>query len=354
VVLSVEKGRILTGRNDVRLTDFRLWRRIPLVLAAVTMLLATAGCGLFSGSDDGSGSDGGKVEKSKIKIGIIPSTDVAPLYLAQSQGYFRDEGLDVELVTMGGGGEALTGLLGGDVDFAFASYPLLIQAQQKGAGKVSLKIVADASAARADMAAVVVKGDSALREPKDLEGKKIGVSATGSIEDLAVMAGMKAAKADPTGIQWKVTKVSDMLPKLQSGELDAAFLAEPFVTVAQAQLGVWTVFQPLVGRLDGVGLNGYAALEKTTTRYPNTVAAFQRAVLRAHRAAATPEGQDSIRQALMQKVNVKPDIAPVLHLPTYPLSTDPTRLQRVPDLMREFGLLKKPFDVRPMILENKS
>jgi NitT/TauT family transport system substrate-binding protein len=346
----------LTRRNHVFVPDFRLWRRILIALAAVTMLLGSAGCSLLGGSsdDEAKADPAAKVEKPHIKIGIIPSTDMAPLFLAVGQGIFKAEGLDAELVPLGGGGEAMTSLLGGDVDITFASYPLLVQAQEKGKGKVNVKIVADASAAKPDTAAVVVKGNSPLRSPKDLEGKRIGVSSTGSMADLAVMAGMKAAKADTSGIQWKVMKFPDMLPKLQSGELDAAFLVEPFITVAQAQLGVWTVYQPLTGRLDGIGLNGYAALEKTTSAYPKTMAAFQRAVLKAHRVAATPAGQDAIRKALMAKANIKPEIAPVLHLPTYPLTTDPTRLQRVPDLMREYGLIKKPFDIRPLILKSKS
>jgi NitT/TauT family transport system substrate-binding protein len=327
--------------------------RILVAIAAVTMLLGTAGCGLFGGSDSDEGDAAGQVERSRIKIGIIPSTDVAPLYLAESEGYFAEEGLDPQLVPLGGGGDSITSLLGGDVDITFASYPLLVQAQQKGGDAVDLKIIADASAAKPDTAAVVVKADSPLRDPQDLRGKRIGVSSTGAIDDLAVMAGMKIAKADISGIQWKVTKTADILPKLQSGDIDAAFLVEPYLTIAQAQLGVWTVFQPFVGRLDGIGLNGYATLDKTATANPNTVAAFQRAVLKAHRAAATPSGQDAIRKALTQKVNVRSEIAPILHLPTYPLTTDASRLQRVPDLMREFGLIKNSFDVRSMILQNR-
>ena len=184
----------------------------------------------------------------------------------------------------------MTSLLGGDVDISFASYPLLVQAQQKGQRRRSTsRSSRTRSAAQPDTAAVVVKSDSPLRDPKDLRGQEDRrVPSTGSMADLAVMAGMKAAKADASGVQWKVMNFPDMLPKLQSGDIDAAFLVEPYLSVAQAQLGVWTVFQPIAGRLDGIGLNGYAALEKTTTAYPNTVAAFQRAVLKAHRAAATP------------------------------------------------------------------
>jgi NitT/TauT family transport system substrate-binding protein len=317
------------------------------------MLLGTTGCGLFGGSsNEASGDTGGPVEKPKIKIGVIPSIGMAPLYLAVSKGYFKQEGLDAQLVPMPGDGGSMSSLLGGDVDFTFASYPLLVQAEQKGEGRVKLEIVADAAAARPDMTAVVVKKDSPLRNAADLEDRTIAVPSTRSIADLAVMAGMKAARADTSGIKWKVMDSAAMLPKLQSGDIDAAFLVEPFLSVAQTQLGVWTVFQPTVGRLDGIGLDAYAALEKTTKAYPKTVAAFQRAVYKANRAAATPEGQNALRQELMSKIRIRPEIAALVHLPAYPLTTEPTRLQRVPDLMHEFGLLKQPFDIGPMILES--
>ncbi|OLR92767.1 hypothetical protein BJP25_21690 [Actinokineospora bangkokensis] len=327
-------------------------RAVRLAAAATAVALAASGCGLLGGSDDAApaAAQGGGPEKPKVRVAVIPSTDMAPLWVAKSQGYFTEQGLDVELVVKGGGGDVITSLLGGDVDFAFASYPLLVQAQQKGRGATNIKVVADASAAKPDTTAVVVAKDSPLRSPADLQGKRIAVTSTGSMADLAVMAGMKAAKADTSGIQWQQMKFPDMLPKLASGEVDAAFLVEPFLSVAQAQLGVFTVFQPMTGRLEGIALNGYAALEKTTQQNPRTVAAFQRAVEKAHREAATRTGDDAVRQALVQNAGVKAEIAPVLHLPDYPITTDATRLQRVPDLMQEFGLISERFDIKPMVL----
>jgi NitT/TauT family transport system substrate-binding protein len=350
--------RLLGNGDDVdpgvpaRMSTSSLSRRTFGALAAMVVLSGAAGC--FGGPSDDASGLGGAVEKPDITIGVVPSIGMAPLYVARDQGLFEKEGLNVKLVTLSGGGESLTGLLGGDVDFTFANYPMLVRAQQKGQGKVKVKIVADAVAARPDSAAVVVPRDSPLRDPSDLEGKKIAVPATNSVADLAVMSGMKAARADPSGIKWRSLSYPAMLPKLQGGDIDAAFLEEPYLSVAQAQLGVWTVFEPMVGRLDGIGLSGYAALEKTTQAYPNTVAAFQRAVAEAHRAATTPQGQNALNKALIDQIHVQPEIAAVLHLPAYPLTADPTRLQRVPDLMRQFGLIKEPFDIKPMILENKS
>lgn len=332
-----------------RLIRPRLRRLFATMTSAVTVLALASGCGVLGGSTENQASATGDVEKSKIKVAIIPATDMAPLWVAQKQGYFAEEGIEVELVTKGGGGDVMTSLLGGDVDFAFASYPLVVQAQEKGRGQKNLKIVAEAAAATPDNNAVVARKDSPLRSATDLQGKRIGVTSTGSIVDMAVMASLRSAKADFSKIDWRQMKFPDMLPKLQSGEIDAAFLAEPFVTIAQSQLGVWIVSQPMTGPLDGIPLTGYLALESTTKDSPKTVAAFQRVMQKVHREAATQKGEDAIRQALMENANVKAEIAPVVHLPAYPITTDPTRLQRVPDLMQEFGLIQNKFDIKPLI-----
>lgn len=337
----------MTRRDSARRSTVRRIAAVAIAAMLSTAGMSTAGCGPFGSTGQAAH---GQVEKPSVTIAIIPSTDMAPLWVAQSEGYFAAEGLNVQLVTVGGGGAVMESLLSGKVDFAFASYPLLVHAQQDGGSKVRLKIVADASAATPDTTAVVVARNSRLRSPIDLEGMRVAVTSRGSMADLAVIAAMKADKANPAGIRWQQLTFPDMLPKLSSGAVDAAFLAEPFVSLAQANLGVWTVAQPMTGRLDGIPLTGYAALEKTTQNYPNTVAAFQRAVQRAQRETSTSEGDRALRQALVRYARVPEGIAPVLHLPAYPITTDPTRLQRVPDLMLEFGLLTTPFDIRPMIL----
>jgi NitT/TauT family transport system substrate-binding protein len=337
-----------------RLVRPRLRRLFATMTSATTVLALAAGCGLLGGSSDNQSSATGDVEKPKIKIAIIPATDMAPLWVAQKQGYFAEEGLEVEIVTKAGGGDVMTSLLGGDVDFAFASYPLVVQAQEKGRGAKNLKIVAEAAAATPENNAVVAKKDSPIRSEIDLQAKRIGVTSTGSIVDMAVMATLRSAKADFSKIDWRQMRFPDMLPKLQSGEIDAAFLVEPFITIAQSQLGVWIVSQPMTGPLDGMPLTGYLALESTTKDSPKTVAAFQRVIQKVHREAATQKGEDAIRQALIEFANVKSEIAPVVHLPAYPITTDPTRLQRVPDLMKEFGLIQNRFDIKPLIASSAS
>lgn len=335
----------------------RPWsRRLFLSTAAVAAVIAAdSGCSVLGGSPAGGQAVGnGALEKPKINVALIPCTDVGPLWLAKKNGYFSAEGLDVTLVNKPSGPDVISGVLGGDADFGFATYPVLVQAQLKTQGRTNLRVVADASAAKPDTTAVVVKKGSPLTRAEDLKGKRIAVTARGTMADLAVMAGLRAAKVDWSTVEWKQIGFADMLPKLEDGEIDAAFFAEPYVTIAQAQAGVTTVFQPLTGALDGIPLGGYMSTEQFTNNNPKTLAAFQRAIRRAAAEAATPQGDSEVKQTMVDNANVKPDIAPVIHLPTYPLTVDATRLQRVPDLMQQFGLIGQKFDIKPMVLPNVS
>ena len=61
--------------------------------------------------------------------------------VALQKGYFRDEGLDVTLVNKPSGLDVISSVFGGDADFGFATYPVLVQAQLKTKGKQNLRVV---------------------------------------------------------------------------------------------------------------------------------------------------------------------------------------------------------------------
>ncbi|MFC5099891.1 ABC transporter substrate-binding protein [Kibdelosporangium philippinense] len=114
----------------------------------VALLTAIGGCGALDGSSNnpsggGSGTNG-PIEKPKLRVGLLPVVDVAPLYQAVEKGYFREQGLDVEPVVVASGPKAVESVISGEIDIAFTSYPGAFVAQSKGVA--NLKIVADAYA----------------------------------------------------------------------------------------------------------------------------------------------------------------------------------------------------------------
>lgn len=77
---------------------------------------------------------GGSSAAVKVKIGeVTRSVFYAPEYVALSQGFFKDEGLDVELQTIPGGDKTMTALLSGAIDVALVGSETSIYVYQQGA-----------------------------------------------------------------------------------------------------------------------------------------------------------------------------------------------------------------------------
>lgn len=93
----------------------------------LTPMLFILGCSLLSGC-------GGDSSAVKVKVGeVTRSVFYAPEYVALTQGFFKDEGLDVELQTIPGGDKTMTALLSGAIDVALVGSETSIYVYQQGA-----------------------------------------------------------------------------------------------------------------------------------------------------------------------------------------------------------------------------
>lgn len=95
----------------------RIKRLCALLLAGVLPVLALAGCGSAEGKSDGNGASG---EKTKVVLNeVAHSIFYAPMYVAIEEGYFAEEGIDLELVTGFGADKTMTAVLTGEADIGF-------------------------------------------------------------------------------------------------------------------------------------------------------------------------------------------------------------------------------------------
>jgi NitT/TauT family transport system substrate-binding protein len=121
---------------------------------------------------------GAAPEKASVRIAVGGKATLyyLPLTLAERLGYFRDEGLEVEVVDFPGGAKALQAVVGGSADIVSGGFEHTIQMQAKGQ-----KMQAFVLQGNAALALGLVKGRiDAYQGPKDLAGRKIGVTAPGS------------------------------------------------------------------------------------------------------------------------------------------------------------------------------
>ncbi|HET9141225.1 ABC transporter substrate-binding protein [Actinophytocola sp.] len=315
-------------------------RRIAILLS---ILLTVAGCGLLGGEEQPAAQEG---QPKKVKVAVLPTMDTVPLHLAIDSGYFRQDGLDVEPVTAASGADCVAKLTSGEVDFAFSSYTPFFVAKSKNAADI--KLVADATSAAPGYAVVVVAQNSPLQSIKDLAGKRVAITARFTISHLLTQAQLKAAGVDHNSVQWIEMAFPQMSGQLTSGQIDAAFLVEPFLQQAIQQIKARPLFDTLAGPTEGIALTGYGATSKFIDANGDAVRSFQQGLRRATDEVRADRAK--VDPLLVKIAKVDPQIAKQTALTEFVASLDPAKIQRVVDLMVEFGALEKGFDVSQMIV----
>jgi NitT/TauT family transport system substrate-binding protein len=325
------------------------FRRMAVLLLA---LLTLAGCGAL-GDDNSSGNNNqatggpsGAPEKASIKVAVLPTMDTVPLHLAIESGYFKDAGLDVTPVVANSGADCVAKLVSGEVDFAFSSWTPFFVAKSKGVADI--KLVADATTSAPGFSVVSTMPNSSIQGVKDLAGKRIGITAKLTMSHLLVQAALKAAGLDPNGAQYVELPFPQMVPALQGNQIDATFLVEPFIQNAVKQANVRQVFDTNTGPTVDMPLTGYASTGPFVSANKRTVEAFQRALKKATDQAKKDRAKvDSLLETIAK---VDSETAKKTALANFVSSLDPTKIQRVVDLMVEFKALDKRIEVKDMIV----
>jgi NitT/TauT family transport system substrate-binding protein len=154
-----------------------------------------------------------------------------PLALAERLGYFKEQGLDVEIADFAGGSKALQAMLGGSADVTAGGFDHVVVLQARGQKLEAFVLML---ATPAISLGVATPKAAQYRSPADLKGMKIGVSAPGSSTNFFVMylmskAGLKPADASYIGVGIGPSAVA----AVQKGEIDALSNLDPMMTLLE-------------------------------------------------------------------------------------------------------------------------
>lgn len=173
-------------------------------------------------------------EKSRITIGVGGKSlfYYLPLTIAEQKGYFKDEGLEVEIPDFAGGAKALQAMIGGSVDVVSGAYEHTITQQAKGQNIEAL--VLQGKDAGIVLAMPKAKA-AAYQSPADLKGMKIGVTAPGSstnmfVNILLAKSGLKPDAVSIIGVGASAGAVAIM----RRGEIDALANLDPVIATLEA------------------------------------------------------------------------------------------------------------------------
>ena len=177
-------------------------------------------------------------EKATIRFGHFPNITHAQGVIAhaltrQGKGWFEERlgpNVKVEWFTYNAGPSAMEAIFAGSLDLTYVGQGPALNAHFKSDGE-DIRVI---SGAATGGAALVVKPDGSLKTAADFRGKTIGTPQLGNTQDISCRAWLKAQgyKVTLIGGEVKVLPVAnpDQLGALQSGQVDAVWTVEPWVT----------------------------------------------------------------------------------------------------------------------------
>lgn len=171
-----------------------------------------------------------------VRVGYVPILNFAPVFLALEKGYYREQGLDVQLMTLAGGADMLVQTAGGHFDVGTGGVgSALFNAIQRG---VPIRVVAPLHAEAKPMSTPLVgrkasRDDGTVKSIADLRGKKVAINARGAATEYWLDAALRQGGLTINDIDLQAIPFGEMPAALEKGVIEAGMLAEPLATLAE-------------------------------------------------------------------------------------------------------------------------
>jgi NitT/TauT family transport system substrate-binding protein len=290
----------------------------------------------------------GGAEAQSVRVGIVNSSTDVPFFIADAKGYFKDEGLSVELLPFDAGAKMIAFLGTGDLDVGGGAPSVaLYNAAAQG---VQIRIVGDKAhhAAGLGHAALMVRKDFIDSKKftgfKDLKGLRVAIVGVGSGDESVLNEALKRG-----GLKWGDANVVPLgFPQhpaaFANGAIDASLTSEPFFTVIKK-----------AGTAIPFARNGqiYPDQQSTVLMYgtaftrnkPELAKKFARAYIRAARyytdaivggSMSGPNAADVV--SILVKYSVTKD--PEIHKAVIPPVIDPNGKLNVDSLRKDWQFFK--------------
>lgn len=197
-------------------------------------------------------------EPAKVRVAYMPNMGSASAVVSGiEKGYFKEYGLDIELVQFAGGPAEIAALASGDIQIA-----------QIGHGAHALCIEGEAKVFAIDALSlsdvVLANKEKGINSIEDLKGKKVAVQA-GTSSEIILNLALEKAGIDPKELEIIQMEASGMVSAMISGSIDASATWEPSSTTIINQMGDKTI--ALAGNEDFLDQATFASGYITTEKY---------------------------------------------------------------------------------------
>jgi NitT/TauT family transport system substrate-binding protein len=308
---------------------------VPGLMMVVVLALLLSACGAETA---GAKADGQK-ELTKIKIAFNKNGGQTPQYVADTEGFFKKYGLEVERIEFRNNTEMVAAVERGDIDIMASIPGTVLSAREQGFDLVAFMQNETSKLEAPDSGAIIVRKDSGIEDITQLAGKKIAVLTKGSQNTVDGLYLMKNAGVDLDKIDLMEGSFASHFDLLNSKQVDAVITVDPFTTqIVSSGLGK-VISYNFVESNPGQPLGAWWAKRANIEKNPEVYRAFGNAIKdsidflkadesRMHSIVAAYTGLD------IKLVNQMPALA-------WNYEVDPEVWQKEAEILVEMGALEK-------------
>jgi NitT/TauT family transport system substrate-binding protein len=319
-------------------------KKWPLTVAGLVSLAAAAACS--GGQADGSATaEPNGDEPTQITVGVQPFAELAPFYIAEERGLFEERGLKVDVHQANEGASLVAAMVAGEVPIIYSNYVSLFTAADKG---LPARIFREND--RPGVQALYVLPDSEIQEPADFEGATIAVNGLGNVMEITARAVLEHHGVDLSTVNFVELPPPNMEAALAEGQVDAAWLVEPFVTFATNNLQARPVVSAFEGPTDDVPVAGWATTAQFLEENRQALADFKAAMDEAMKIAASDT--DAVAEIIPTYTQMPPEVARSLSEISYAVDSDLSGLETWQDLLLHYEVIDKSVDLDQVVVDD--
>lgn len=314
-------------------------RRSSCGFTAVTLAFAliAAACGDSNGTDNSTGTGGtkaqdGVAEATKLRIAYVPATTGLLLHVAEKQGFFEKNGLDVTL-TPAANISDIPPTLGRQFDISLGTATDLIRAAKGGLDIVQISGNTN-STEENPFVKLIVPEDSPIKDFGDLAGKRVASPTLTGVIHVATQYSAKQKGVDPKSIKGVQVPPPNLADQLKAGQADAVEALEPSASQLLAA-GNKSLGDPFAAIRLPLATNFWIANGDWAQKNSEAIEGFRTSLEQA--IDFVKQNEPEARATLREYTDLPPPVAERVPLPTFNLETRTGDLEKWIEVLRDLG-----------------
>ena len=285
----------------------------------------------------------------KLSVGLLPFSEALGAVIADKEGFFKAEGIEIEITKFQAGAAAVPVMQSGRIDIAFSNTVSTLQAIEQGLDAVVLAPAAVVRSSPPDTTTAIIVRKDSLKSLKELEGKRMAVNVINSTAWLHAVAALGMHGVDYTKVRFTEVPFPQMNDPLLNSQVDAIGQVEPFRSALMATGKAEIVSWPYVEAAPNTDITQYLALTSWVEKNHDIAVKFARAVIKGAQFASSNEA--ATRDINIAYTGLNPALKDKVLLPRLGTAVNVAGMTRTMELMQKYGMLKKPIDISSRVLK---